>query len=135
MNYDFCDDMYVHDPPQASESRISEAQTVDGNLSVRAPGFRPSASPFLGATLRTQSITSSPSSNSQHLKISFHFFSPSFPGSSSSSVPFQFWSEDLFWVSYPPPFFPGDPPNLSFAPLSILLYFLFYSTLLFLKSS
>jgi len=38
----------------------------------------------------------SPSSHSQHLKISFHFFSPSFPGSSSSSRPFQFLSEDLF---------------------------------------
>jgi len=34
--------------------------------------------------------------HSQHLKISFHFFSPSFPGSSSSSLPFQFLSEDLF---------------------------------------
>jgi hypothetical protein len=29
------------------------------------------------------------------LKISFYFFSPSFPGSSSSSRPFQFLSEDL----------------------------------------
>jgi len=38
----------------------------------------------------------SPSSHLQHLKISFHFFSPSFPGSSSSSRPFQFLSEDLF---------------------------------------
>ena len=38
----------------------------------------------------------SPSSHSQHLKISFHFFSPSFPRSSSSSCPFQFLSEDLF---------------------------------------
>ena len=37
----------------------------------------------------------SPSSHSHHLKISFHFFSPSFPGSSSSSHPFQFLSEDL----------------------------------------
>ena len=35
----------------------------------------------------------SPSSHSQHLKISF-YFSPSFPG--SSSRPFQFLSEDLF---------------------------------------
>ena len=34
--------------------------------------------------------------NSQHLKISFYFFSPSFPGSSSSSRPFHFLSEDLF---------------------------------------
>jgi hypothetical protein len=38
----------------------------------------------------------SPSSHSQHLKISFYFFSPSFPGSSSSSRPFQFLSEDFF---------------------------------------
>jgi hypothetical protein len=38
----------------------------------------------------------SPSSHSQHLKISFYFFSPSFPGSSSSSRSFQFLSEDLF---------------------------------------
>ena len=38
----------------------------------------------------------SPSSHSQHLKISFHFFCPIFPGSSSSSRPFQFLSENLF---------------------------------------
>ena len=38
----------------------------------------------------------SPSSHSQHLKISFYFFSPSFPGSSSLSRPFQFLSKDLF---------------------------------------
>ena len=38
----------------------------------------------------------SPSSHSQHLKISFYFFSPSFPGSPSLSHPFQFLSEDLF---------------------------------------
>ena len=38
----------------------------------------------------------SPSSHSQHLKISFYFFSPSFPGSSSSPRPFQFLSVDLF---------------------------------------
>ena len=38
----------------------------------------------------------SPPSYSQHLKISFYFFSPSFPGSSSSSRPFQFLSEDVF---------------------------------------
>ena len=75
----------------------------------------------------------SPSSHSQNLKTSFHF-SPSFLGSSSSSRPFQFLSEDLFLASYPPPFSPGDPANLSFAPLSILLYFLLYSTLLVLDS-
>jgi len=54
MNYDICGDIYIPDPPQASVSRSSAAQTVDGNLRVRAPGFRPSASPFFGATLRAQ---------------------------------------------------------------------------------
>jgi hypothetical protein len=44
-------------------------------------------------------------------------------------------SENLFWASCPLPFSPGDPANLSFAPLSILLYFLLYSTLLVLDSS
>ena len=38
----------------------------------------------------------SSSSHSQHLKISFCFLFPSFPGSSPSSRPFQFLSEDLF---------------------------------------
>ena len=38
----------------------------------------------------------SPSSHSQHLKISFYFLFPSFPGSSPSSHPFQFLSEDVF---------------------------------------
>ena len=38
----------------------------------------------------------SPSSHSQNLKISFYFLFPSFPGSSPSSRPFQFLSEDLF---------------------------------------
>jgi len=38
----------------------------------------------------------SPSSHFLHLKISFYFFSPSFPGPSSSSRPFQFLREDLF---------------------------------------
>ena len=38
----------------------------------------------------------SPSSHSQHLKISFYFFSSSFAGSSSLYHPFQFFSEDLF---------------------------------------
>ena len=45
---------YIHDPPQVSLLRSSAAQTIDGNLRVRAPGFRPSASPLLGATLRAQ---------------------------------------------------------------------------------
>ena len=77
----------------------------------------------------------SPSSHSQHLKISFYFFSPSFPGSSSSSRPFQFLSEDIFGHPILLHFSPGDPANLSFVPLSILLYFLLYSTLLVLDSS
>jgi len=38
----------------------------------------------------------SPSSHSQHLKISFYFLFPSFPGSSPSSRPFQFLNEGLF---------------------------------------
>jgi hypothetical protein len=38
----------------------------------------------------------SPSFHSQHLKISFYFFSPSFPGLSPSFRPFQLLSEDLF---------------------------------------
>ena len=38
----------------------------------------------------------SPPSQSQHLKISFYFLFPSFPGSSPSPRPFQFLSEDLF---------------------------------------
>jgi len=44
--------MYVHCPPQVSLPRSSAAQTVDGDLRVLAPGFRSSASPLLGATLR-----------------------------------------------------------------------------------
>jgi hypothetical protein len=46
------------------------------------------------------------------------------------SLPVLEWRS--FWASYPPPpFSPGDPANLSFAPLSILLYFLLYSNQLF----
>ena len=70
----------------------------------------------------------SPSYHSQHLKISFYFFSPSFPGLSPSFRPFQLLTEILFWASYPPPFTPGGPANLPFAPLSILLYFLLHSS-------
>ena len=50
-----------------------------------------------------------------------------------SSLPVLQWRS--FWASCPPPFSPGGPTNLSFAPLSILLYFLPYSTLLVLDSS
>jgi hypothetical protein len=37
----------------------------------------------------------SPSSHSQHLKISFYFLFPSFPGSSPSARPFQFIPDNL----------------------------------------
>jgi len=50
-----------------------------------------------------------------------------------SSLPVLEWRS--FWASYPLPFSPGDPANLFFAPLSILLYILLYSTLLALDSS
>ena len=46
----------------------------------------------------------STSSHSQHLKISFYFFSPSFPGPSSSSRPFQFLREGH--LGYPLPLYP-----------------------------
>ena len=49
-------------------------------------------------------------------------------------VPSSSWVK-IIWASYPPPFSSGGPTNLSFALLSILLYFLFYSTLLVLDSS
>ena len=65
-------------------------------------------------------------SRSEHLHISLHFLFPSFPGSSPSSHAFQFLGENFFWVSYPPPFSPGDLTSLFFAPLSILLYFLLF---------
>ena len=57
----------------------------------------------------------SPSSHSQHLKISSCFLFPSFPRSSPLPCPFQFLSEDLFGysillhslqVTYPLPFYP-----------------------------
>ena len=38
----------------------------------------------------------SPTSHPQHLKISFYFLFPSLPGSSPSSCPFKFLSEELF---------------------------------------
>jgi hypothetical protein len=49
------------------------------------------------------------------------------------SLPVLEWRS--VWASYPPPFSSGDPNNLSFAPLSILLYFLLYSTPLVRDSS
>jgi len=75
-----------------------------------------------------------PSSHSQHLKISFHFLFPSFPGSSPISCPFQFLSEDLF--RHPVLLHsPGDLTSLYFALLSISLYFFRCSSLLVLDSS
>jgi len=50
-----------------------------------------------------------------------------------SSLPVLEWRS--FWASYLPPFSSGGPANLSFAPLSILLYFFLYSTILVLDSS
>jgi hypothetical protein len=46
--------MYAHYPPEVSVFRSSAAQTVVGELRVRAPSFRSSTSPLLGATLRAQ---------------------------------------------------------------------------------
>ena len=54
----------------------------------------------------------------------FHFF---------SSLPLLEWR--YFWASYPPPFSLRDLSSLSFALLSILVYFLLYSSLLVLNSS
>ena len=75
----------------------------------------------------------SPSSHSQHLKISFYFLFPSFLGFFLffSSLPVLEWRS--FWASYPP-FSPGDLTSLSFALLSILLYILLCSSLLVLDS-
>jgi len=68
----------------------------------------------------------SPSYHSQHLKISFYFFSPSFPGLSPSFRPFQLLTEILFGhpillhsiqvtqPTYPLPFYP--------------FYYIFFST-------
>jgi hypothetical protein len=69
----------------------------------------------------------SPSSHSQRLKISFYFFSPiiSWVFLVVSSLTVLEWTS--FWASYPPPFSSGDPANLSFAPLSILLYLELYA--------
>jgi len=48
--------MCVHDPPQVSLLWGSAAQTIDGNLRVRVPGFRTSAFPLFGATPRAQLV-------------------------------------------------------------------------------
>ena len=76
----------------------------------------------------------SPSSHSQHLKISFYFLFPSFPGSSPSPRPFQFLSEDLF--GHPIlPILSRWPNHLILFFLSIFIYFLLCSYLLVLDSS
>jgi len=54
--YAYCDVLCAHYLPQESVPRSSVAQTIDGNLRVRAPGFQFSTSPLLGATLRAQYI-------------------------------------------------------------------------------
>jgi len=46
-----------------------------------------------------------------------------------SSLPVLDWRS--FWASYPPPFSLGDLTSLSFALLSILLYFLLFDALLY----
>ena len=48
--YLFCNNRYVHSPPQGAMLRSSAAQTVDGNLRVRTPVFSSSAFPLLGVT-------------------------------------------------------------------------------------
>jgi len=73
----------------------------------------------------------SPSSHSQHLKISFYFFSPSSPGPSPSFHPFQFLIEDLF----------GHPILLHFIQVTQAIYlcpfihFTIFSSLLISSSS
>ena len=83
---------------------------------------------FLSATsslhLLTPSIWISLSTSSFHLSWVFPFF---------SSLPVLEWRP--FWPSYPPPFPLGDLTSLSFALLSILLYFLLCSFLLVPDSS
>jgi hypothetical protein len=77
----------------------------------------------------------SPSSHSQHLKISFYFFSSSFPRPSPSFRPFQFLSEDLFGHPILLHSLQVTQPTSPLPHLSILLYFLIYSSLLVLDSS
>ena len=72
----------------------------------------------------------SPSSYSQHLKISFHLFL----GIPLLLVPSSSWVK-IFWASYPPPFSLGDLTSVSFDLLPILLYFLLFLSLLVLDSS
>ena len=89
--------------------------------------------------------------------MSFHFFPYLLPTLSIFSLPaledlfllplsifswvFPFFSSLLvlkwrsFWASYPPPFFLVDLTSLSFALLSILLYFLLRLSLLVLKKT
>jgi hypothetical protein len=74
----------------------------------------------------------SPSSHSQHLKISFYFFSPSFPGSSSSSRPYQFLSEDLFLGILYSSILSRWPNQFILCPL---IYFTIFSSLLNSSSS
>ena len=73
---------------------------------------------------------------------SLHLLTPSTLRSLSTSsfhlflglllVPSRSWVK-IFWASYPPPFSLGDLTSLSFALLSILLYFLLCTSLLVLS--
>ena len=88
---------------------------------------RPSIFSYLPPTL---SIFSLPSLEDLFL-LPLSIFSWVFPF--FSSLPFLEWRS--FWASYPPPFSLGELTSLSFAILSILLYFLLCSFLLVLDSS
>ena len=87
----------------------------------------PSIFPYLPPTV---SIFSLPALEDLFL-LPLSIFSWVFPF--FSSLPVLEWRS--FWASYPPPFFLGDLTSLSFALLSILLYFLLCSSLLVLDSS
>jgi len=58
--------MYAQYPPQESVLRNSAAETVDGDLRVRTPGFQSSASPLLGATPRAHKLFKKNQGNDMH---------------------------------------------------------------------
>jgi hypothetical protein len=73
------------------ESAVGQLLLLPLAVPIVGFGLSKNTSPFFSIYHRL-----CPSSYYQHLKIFFYFFSPSFPGSSSSFRPFQFLSEDLF---------------------------------------
>ena len=87
----------------------------------------PSIFSYLPPTLPTFSFPALEELFLLPLSILFWFFSIF---SSLSVLEWRF-----FWASYPPPFSLGDLTSLSFALLSILLYFILCSSLLVLRSS